>query len=275
MGKKIVLSGAFIAFIVLSGCYTQLRQQAPTRAYSGYESSGAAEEATRPDTFFAVVDTVYRNGDTLFDTTWYDASERLPDSVTAPRTVIVQPRDRDYCFWIRDFLGYPELRCFSSYAEYQFYVSSSAPWWNRDYFMYGYYYYGCPPSYHFDPFTRHCRYYSDFNRYYSPRFRGQLPDRRGSPSDMEPARRYRSYIPDAPPPQTSGSAVEPERGSRVQPSAAPERRRGRSEAGPAPSGNPQGTTQQAPPPDQGSKKNGRRGNNAGQSSEPRKDPRRQ
>ncbi|MBN1127614.1 MAG: hypothetical protein JXA71_01415 [Chitinispirillaceae bacterium] len=275
MGKKIVLFGALIAIVLLSGCYTQLRQHAPMRVYSGYESSGAPAEATGPDTFFIVVDTVFRDGDTLFDTTWYDADERLPDSVTAPQTVIVEPRERDYCFWIRDFLGYPELRCFSSYAEYQFYVSSSAPWWYRDNYMFGYSYYGCPPGYHFDPFTRHCRYFSDFNRYYYPRFRGQVPNRRSAPSDMEPARRYRSYTPPDAPPPSGGSAVEPKRKSGAPPSVAPERRRGRSEASPAPSGNPRGEAKQAQPRDQGSTENGRREGDAGQSSNPRKDPRRQ
>ncbi|MBN1128960.1 MAG: hypothetical protein JXA71_08240 [Chitinispirillaceae bacterium] len=278
--RKIIFSGcALIALAVVSGCYTQVHRYAsPAHSLPGGFEQGKEADLTQTDTFYITVDTVYKDGDTLFDTTWYGENEPIAPGASAERsldTVIVEPRIREYCFWIRDFLGYPELRCFSSIAEYHFYLSTTAPWWIRDR-MYRSPYYGCPPGFYFDPFSGYCRYYRNFDRFYFPRVRGRDPYRRNNRNAIGQDRRSRSFTP-SDGRSRPGGITQPGSGSKTQPPPNPDRRRGRDypgQSGQAPSEKPPaGTT--ASPTDQGS---GHGGNDAGgedRSSEPRKDPRRQ
>lgn len=262
----------------VSGCYTQLHRPAVSSTYSsaGWSAQGDGEELTRSDTFYVIIDTVFKNGDTLIDTTWYADSQSITDSLAETHTVhtvILEPRDREYCIWTRDFLGYPELRCFPSYAEYQYYLSYSVPWWIRDR-MYSYPYYGYPPNFYFDPYSGYYRYYRDFNRFYFPRIRGHGHFRR---KDMDGTqyRRFRSYVPGEGRTRQGGTTVQPGSGSKTQSHPKPDRR-GRSYQGRTQSTTPPADATVAPQNNHGSANEGQRseGGRSG-SSQPRKNPRSQ
>jgi hypothetical protein len=278
MKKILKLCGVLIASAALAGCYTQVHMPVLSSSYSSsYPSTqGDGEVPARSDTFYVVIDTVYKDGDTLIDTTWYADPQSVPDSVAqnhAVRTVIVEPRDREYCIWTRDFLGYPELRCFPSYAEYQYYLSYSVPWWIRDR-MYSYPYYGYPPNFYYDPYSGYYRYYRDFNRFYFPRNRGHGHFRRKD-TDGTQYRRGRSYIPREGRSPQGGNAVQPGTGTTSHPEPG---RRGRDYQGGAQSKSPPRDANVAPPHNQGGGNDGKRsgdGGGGGGSSQPRKNPRSQ
>jgi hypothetical protein len=278
MKKILRFCCALIASAAVSGCYTQLHRPAVSSAYSQPERyrQGSEEDLVRSDTFYVVIDTVFENGDTLVDTAWYADLKSVPDSVAEKRTVhtiIMEPRAQEYCIWTRDFMGYPELRCFPSYAGYQFYLSSSAPWWIRDR-MDLYPYYGYPPNFYYDPFSGYCRYYRDFNRIYFPRIRGSEPFRRNDRDGVQ-RRRFRSYTPGEGRPRQGGNVVQPGSGP-TTPSRPEPDRRGRGYQGGTRSPTPPADATVVPPNNQGSANDARRTDEGGGkngSSQPRKNPR--
>lgn len=256
-----------ITLLLFSGCYTQLSRQGPEQPARG---NSLQEGQAFPDTFYFTLDTVYRSGDTLVDTIWYGDKEQIPDSIAdihAYHRVVSEPRNQKYCVWMQDFMGYPELRCFSSYSEFQIFLSSSAPWWIRDR-IYAYSYYGCPPGYYYDPFSGYCRYYRDYGRFYRPWYRGHRPGRQYDRKTGESKRRNRSFTREGGQPPSGENAVNPGSGSQPQPTPKPERR-GRSYQPDQPPSNP---PQVAPPRYQES--DDREQRNEDESSQPRKDPRR-
>jgi hypothetical protein len=277
MDKIMRFSAIMIVCAALSGCYTQLHRPIVSTTYSQSYGQTHEDGKKQSDTFYVVIDTVFKNGDTLVDTMWYPDRQSIPDSVTQDRsvqTIIREPGTREYCFWVRDFLGYPELRCFSSYEEYQFYLSSSAPWWIRDR-MYSYSFYGYPPYYYYDPFSGYYHYYRDYNRIYHPH-RDQDHFRRPD-VDGTQHRRSRSYTPGASRMQQGGNTSKPSSESKTPSSHEPGRRergyQGRTESSTPPAG-----AGVSSPNNQGSSNEGRRtdgggGNNG--SSQGRRNPRSQ
>jgi hypothetical protein len=278
MIKILLFSFLLIACAAVSGCYTQLHRPAVSSTYSQpqrYEQ-GSGEDLTHSDTFYVVIDTVFKKNDTLVDTTWYADLQSIPDSMAENRTVhtiIMEPRAQEYCIWTHDFMGYPELRCFPSYAEYQFYLSSSVPWWIRDRMDY-WPYYGYPPDFYFDPYSGYCRYGRDYNRIYFPRFRGREPFRQNDRDGIQ-HRRFRTYTPGESRLRQGGNVVQPGSGT-ATPSRSEPDRRGRGYQGQTRSTTPPADATVAPPNSKGSVNEGRRtdesgGNNG--SSQPRKNPR--
>ncbi|MBD3322905.1 MAG: hypothetical protein GF350_17545 [Chitinivibrionales bacterium] len=114
-------------------------------------------------------------------------------------TVVV--RDREYCYWTRDFWGYPELRCYESYYSMDWFRYNRSPWWRR-YDPYWFDYDRCPRYYYYDHTCGCCRYY-----YNDPYQYGQ--SNRSESSGGSRTRRSRSYgVP-------SGSAASPSPGPSV------------------------------------------------------------
>jgi hypothetical protein len=278
MEKFLRFCCVLIAIAVFSGCYTQLHTPAKSSISPSARWSPQSEREGQKhsDTFYVVIDTVYKDGDTLVDTTWYADPQSIPDSVAQNHTVhtlIIEPRAQEYCIWTRDFMGSPELRCFPSYAEYQFYLSSSTPWWIRDRMDY-WPYYGYPPNFYFDPYSGYCRYGRNFNRIYFPRIGGREPFRQNDRDGIQ-RRNFRSHTPGDGRTRQGGNVVQP--GSRsTTPSLSEPDRRGRGYQGQTKSTTPPTDATVAPPNNQGNVNEGRRtdegGGNDG-SSQPRKNPR--
>lgn len=149
----------------VSGCYTRLHIS-PTGVLDRGDPGGQGAESAESDTFFFLVDTVVGGGDTILDTSWYGSSADLPPGRKGG--AVVQTRPAGYCIWTRDFLGYPELRCFDSWEEYRFFTEVNSPWWIRDR-LYPYRFGDCPPGFHYDPFSSYCRHHGDFRRRHPPR----------------------------------------------------------------------------------------------------------
>jgi hypothetical protein len=182
----------------LTGCYTQM-------SLDEYEMEPVREKGKpRSDTLYVVIDTVIEEEDTTFDTTWFRQKKQIPQTRSEKRTTVIV-REREYCFWKRDFWGRPELRCFDSYSDFEWHLYVNTPWWYRSRLSL-YDRYGCPPGYYYDPYTGVCRYYRDYHRYYSPeRYYRERPsdERRPAPrprsrdrdeqQQRRPARRPRSY----------------------------------------------------------------------------------
>ncbi len=89
-----------------------------------------------------------------------EQSEERDSTIRKVDTVRV--REREVCYWSRDLLGYPVLRCERSNYSRDWHFYHSSPWWYRnDPFWYDYD--RCPRYYYYDPACRCCRYYQ-----YSP-----------------------------------------------------------------------------------------------------------
>jgi hypothetical protein len=125
---------AILAVFLLTGCYTEF-------AYISYNGAGD----TPPDSIAP--------GDT--------ANGRIPATVAA--------NPNQVCYWTRDIMGQPELRCDDPDYGRDWYMYNDYPWWNRsDPYFYGSYNYGgrdqrCPAYYYYDNSCGACRYYTGYS----------------------------------------------------------------------------------------------------------------
>ena len=127
---------------------------------------------------------------------------RSPDSTSA-RVDTVRVKEREVCYWSRDLLGYPVLRCDRSYYPRDWYLYHSSPWWYRnDAFWYDYD--RCPRYYYFDPSCGCCRYYTEGPNYTPPSSGGSGSGGKSSSGYSAPSRTSRtSGIPRTPPPSAA------------------------------------------------------------------------
>ena len=98
------------------------------------------------------------------DSTYVPDSTR--DSTTATARVdTVREIEQETCFWVRNYWGEPELRCFDSYRSDPWYSYQHYPWWYRSsWYSNSLYYYDrdrCPRYYYFDPTCGCCRYFRE------------------------------------------------------------------------------------------------------------------
>ncbi len=92
--------------------------------------------------------------------------DSLGDTVKVARQVdTVQVRDRQVCYWQRDFFGRPVLRCYKTYYDYDWSYYYDYPWWYDDY-TYGHSY-GCHCPYHsyYHPGCSYCWQYCNTSHY--------------------------------------------------------------------------------------------------------------
>ncbi|MBD3320352.1 MAG: hypothetical protein GF350_04570, partial [Chitinivibrionales bacterium] len=215
MNPRFLITALISGCVFFAGCYTQLRtvpqSRQPETASSRLDQIEKIDTADT-DTFYIIVDTVVENSDTIFDTTWYTTLREIPDqgaeSERVRRYIIAEDRP-EYCFWTRDFLGFPELRCFDSYSDYRFHLHVNAPWWIRErLFMRDFH---CPPFYYYDPYTGYCRHYRDYYQYYYPPrdyYRGPGGDEpEPGPSGQRRGPRSRSYGTDRPESSPQGEST--------------------------------------------------------------------
>lgn len=92
------------------------------------------------------------------------------DTVKIIREVdTIVSREKETCVWVRDYTGYPRLKCYSTYYPRAWITYSNTPWWYRnDPFWHDYDY--CPRYYYYDPSCGCCRYIDNY----------RYPYRRGS-----------------------------------------------------------------------------------------------
>jgi len=146
--------------LILAGCYTQL---------ATFDRPSADNEAAAADT----TDTA---------------------AVQKTRTKTVVVRERETCYWTRNFWGEPVLKCSDTYYSDNWFWYDYDPWWNSRYN--GYYYSSsrCPPYYYYDPYTGYCRHRDDYYRSYN--YYGGSGGGSASPAPrttMESPRRPRGY----------------------------------------------------------------------------------
>lgn len=111
----------------------------------------------------------------------------VADSGAAPpETVTV--KEREVCYWERDLLGRPRLRCYESYYEDEWQFFHDYPWWYRDYTHYYDYDCHCPYHVRYHPTCRYCWYYCDryARRECSTCDTPRTPDQTGTPSPGGP-----------------------------------------------------------------------------------------
>lgn len=123
--NRLISSITSVLPFLLLGCYTQFSTLEPPSAPN-------ATGANEADSVVVVSDTS-KNVDTI---------------VT---------RDNQVCVWERDLLGYPHLRCFTSYFPQSYYNYNYSSWWDRD-DPYWPDYDRCPRYYFFDQSCGCCRY---------------------------------------------------------------------------------------------------------------------
>lgn len=138
MKTRTVILSAFLALMGV-GCYTQF--------------STLEQQDIPPET------TVDSTGDTV------RVVRRVDTIVT---------REREVCYWERDLLGYPRLRCYQTYYPRDWYRYNNVPWWymNDPYWSD---YDRCPRLYFYDPNCGCCKYYRDAPIYRSPSTGGGAP----------------------------------------------------------------------------------------------------
>jgi hypothetical protein len=111
------------AAILIAGCYTQ----------------------------FAVVDRTPPKQETIteIDSTGDTVTTRVVHTVD---TVTIREKDRENCFWTRDYFGAPVLRCYDNYYDQDWYRYNYYPWWYR-----------------YDPVYQsgYCRSYEYYDAYYN------------------------------------------------------------------------------------------------------------
>lgn len=80
------------------------------------------------------------------------------DTVKIVREVdTIVSREKETCIWVRDYTGFPRLKCYSTYYPRSWITYSNTPWWYRnDPFWHDYDY--CPRYYYYDPSCGCCRY---------------------------------------------------------------------------------------------------------------------
>ncbi len=137
--KKLLLNNLVLISVTLffNGCYTQFGMLRDNYTDEQYERAESSEK----------------------DSTSESLTEEQKD------TVIV--RDRQTCYWSRNFLGEWELRCYNTYYTDYWYSYSDYPWW---YYQSSYdpYFYDCHCPFHsyYHPNCPDCRYYCHRYRHY-------------------------------------------------------------------------------------------------------------
>lgn len=122
----------------------------------------------------------------------------IADSGAAPpETVTI--KDREVCYWERDFFGRPRLRCYESYYNDDWHHFHDYPWWYRGRSYYRDYDCHCPYHISYHPTCRLCWRYCD--RY--ARYECRTCPSPGTPERDEPPA---SSGPSATPPQGVGPA---------------------------------------------------------------------
>jgi hypothetical protein len=123
---------AAIATLLLSGCYTQ----------------------------FSTLDPYYRPQEQ------FSSPDSASDStIAASRVDTIVVKEREHCFWERDLLGYPRLRCYESYYHRDWFLYNRTPWWYRS-DPYWFDYNRCPRYYYYDRDCGCCRYHSSHHHHY-------------------------------------------------------------------------------------------------------------
>jgi hypothetical protein len=127
MVKKIV--GTMIAIVMLNGCYTQFstleEKNPPPPPQISYEIDSATGDTVK----------VIRSVDTMM------------------------VKQNQNCYWTRDFLGQPELRCDNSMYGHDWYTYNDYPWWYRSDPYYYDYSGRCPRYYYYDASCGCCQYW--------------------------------------------------------------------------------------------------------------------
>jgi hypothetical protein len=97
--------------------------------------------------------------ETLASGTGRSASSSAGGDCGDCRDVAPVAERREVCVWERDFLGFPELRCYTTNYHSSWIYFHNTPWWYRDRFGWRDTR-GCPPYYYFDRASGICRYYA-------------------------------------------------------------------------------------------------------------------
>jgi len=124
--------GIVLGVVMFSGCYTQFstlteKREAPPPQIS-YEIDSASGDTVK----------VVRSVDTVVGT---------------------QGTQQQNCYWTRNFLGEPELRCDNSMYGHDWYVYNDYPWWYRSDPYYYDSYGRCPRYYYYDVGCGCCQYW--------------------------------------------------------------------------------------------------------------------
>lgn len=116
----------------------------------------------------------------------------------------VRVTEREVCYWTRDLLGYPVLRCRESRYSRDWFLYNDVPWWYR-HDPYFYDYDRCPRYYYYDRSCGCCRYYRGNRRYYNP---GSGSGSKDEPDDRPRKKRPRSRSLGVP--KSSGETADPQ-----------------------------------------------------------------
>jgi hypothetical protein len=128
--------------------------------------------------------------------------DSLGDTVKIVHSADTVVKERENCYWTRNYWGQPEWRCGSPYYSQSWYQYNDYPWW---YSSYPYYYDfngRCPQYYYYDASCGSCRrygggdnYYSNYNRGSYNRGGGNTSTSNVSPSGVSPAARRARVTP--------------------------------------------------------------------------------
>lgn len=86
--------------------------------------------------------------------------EAVSQADSEARVDTIRVREREVCYWTRDFWGRAVLECEDTWYSRNWYLYQYSPWWYRT-DPYWYDYDRCPRYYYYDPSCGCCRYYRD------------------------------------------------------------------------------------------------------------------